>query len=132
MSWFMKLVTGGSRGGAKIFIVLLIAILGSGIYAASKFGPVYMDKWDLEDYMEGQIRRLYSLGEDGIFEQVDNFVVEHNIPVRPYEDCEFEGELGEPGYMECNYMVTIYFPKYVHQMPVRAYKRVPKIPWTSN
>jgi hypothetical protein len=82
--------------------------------------------------MEENMKRLYSLGEEGIFELLDRYAADNGLPVRPDEDCVFEGELAQTGTMVCNYQVTVKFPKYDHVMQVRAYKYISRIPVTSH
>ena len=133
MSLLSRIAYKGSYGkGGKWVLAILAVAVGVTIYVLFQIGPVYQEKWRFEDYMEENMRRLRALGEDGIFELLDNYAVDNKIPVRPDEDCVFEGDLGHPGTMECNYEVTVKFPKYDHVMHVRAYKYVPRIPSTSH
>jgi hypothetical protein len=123
----------GQKGDAKIWIVLIVIIVAISLYLVIKLKPVYSAKWDFEKYVEEQIRRLYVLGEDGIFELADEYAQEHNMPVRPYEDCTLSVEFAQEGRMVCNYKEEIHFPgNYTYVMPIRAEAFVPRVPTTSN
>ena len=117
-----------SQGISGIWIILIIAVLAGGIFILSKFGPIYSRKWELEDYMEQRMLQFYSLGVDGIYEQLDKFITENQMPIQAYEDCTVEGEQGEPGIIVCNYKEKITFPFYVYIYPVRAEYKLTKIP----
>mgnify|MGYP000569067309 CR=1 FL=1 len=121
-----------SPGGAKVWVMAAI-ILGAGVFAASKFGPIYQNKWDLEDKMEELMRRFTTLGEDGILEQLQLYVEKQNLGFDVYDSCEFSGELeiGQAATLTCSYDARVGLPKYEKHRVV-AVKKVGKIPATSN
>lgn len=128
MNDWTRFVSRSERGLSGFWVVMIILVLGSGIFVLAKFGPIYMEKWDLEDFMEERMKSIYSIGVDGVFEDMDKYARENNIPLHPDDDCNLEGDIGEPGYMECNYDVKINFPGYVYVYHVKAVKRIMKIP----
>lgn len=121
-----------SRGDAKIWVIVGIIVV-AGIFAASKFGPIYQKKWDLEDKMEELMRRFTTLGEEGILDQLQLYVDKENLGFDVYESCEFSGELeiGQAATLTCSYDVVVGLPKY-EKYRVIAVKKIGKIPATSN
>ena len=127
-----KLIQRGSRGGVKTNVILVIAAIIVGVLLAAKLGPVYGAKWDLEDYMESLLMRFSSLEEDGVFNNLQDYVEKHNIPVRSWEDCNFDGYVGEPGTLTCDYSVNVNFYNiHTYKWKVHAEARLTKIPYDS-
>ena len=131
MSYSYQIISKGSRGDAKIWIILIVLIVFGGVYASTKFGPVYSNKWEMEDYMEGQIRRMAILSEEELFDIIDQYAQKNQIPISVFEDCKYSGEPGEEGIMTCEYDEKINFPRYVYVYHVRVVARVPRIPRTA-
>jgi hypothetical protein len=130
-----------SRGLSKFSIAVILIVIVGGIYLLSKFGPVYQDKWKLEDRMEDDLRRTASLGQEGIFGDLAAFTEKNGIPAPPADPlipsdgtCKFIGEPGKPGNISCHYTVLIEFPLLKNPYPyeVVASKHLTYIPLTSN
>jgi hypothetical protein len=102
---------GGSVGGVKIYI-LAAMILAAGVFVASKFGPHFQTKWELEDKMEDVMKRLVRVGEEGIFDELQLYVDEQKLGFNVYDNCTFSGEVGGAAKWVCTYDVNIGLPKY--------------------
>ena len=129
-----RVMRSSSPGVNKVVIIVLVVIVAGGVFVLSKFGPVYNDKWGLEDFMEHTIGRLRSLGEEGIMQDIDKYCKGQNIPIDPYHQCKFKGDFGKPGTITCKYKVEIMFPgmkePYVHHMTAKGHRT--KIPMDSD
>jgi len=126
-------MTKGQEGDAKIWIVLIVLAVIISLYLVVKMKPIYDAKWDFENYTEETIRRLYVLGEEGIFETVDEYAKKKNYTVRPYEDCTLTAEFTKEGRMVCNYKEKLQFPgNYTYILKVKAVAFVPRVPTTSH
>ena len=120
---------GGSVGGAKFWILMLL-IIGAGIFIATKLGPVFQTKWELEDKMNETMKRFVRLGHDGIFDELQVYVDEQHLGFKVYDNCKFEGEVDGPGTWTCTYEVNLGIPKY-EKYVVTATATSSKIPNSS-
>ena len=118
----------GERGLSGFWIIMIILVLGCGIFIASKFGPIYMAKWDLEDFMEDRMKNIYSIGIDGVYDDLTVYAEDNNLPFHPDQDCVLTGEIGQAGDLVCKYDVKIQVPGYTYIYHVIATKHVGKIP----
>ncbi len=123
---------GADRGLSKIWIFLIVLVLAAGVFLLGKFGPIYTEKWDFQDFMESMMKNLYSTGVDGMYEGLDRYVEENKLPLHPDEDCNFNGDIGSPGTLVCKYDVKIQLPGYLYIYHVRAEAKVKKIPSVAN
>ena len=108
-------------GGAKIWIVIIVAVLSLLIYVIMVYAPIYQTTWDVEDRMRMHMLRLVRTGEDTMFEHLQDWLDKNKIDIQVYEDCTFQGTPGHHGKFVCNYEVPVV-------MFGGRYKRVDKFP----
>ena len=120
----------GSRGAAKYWVILIIAALIVSVLVTARLGPVYGAKWDLEDRLEYSMLHFSKYGEEWMFDGVQDHVEKNKLPINAWEDCEFIGDVGEPGTFTCNYTIKINFYNiHTHVMPITARSKLTKIPF---
>jgi hypothetical protein len=121
MGLSQKIIFKGSRGETKAPMIIFVIFLVAMIFVIVKYGTVYNNKWKLEDKLEKSMQRLEDLGEYGIFDLVDNFVIkEGGYNFKANEACTFVGEIGYNGKFECTYTTDVVFPGYTHTMHIHA------------
>ncbi len=116
-------------GMSKIWIVVIALLVVGGIFGSATYIPIYGKKGKIEERLESSMFKLDMLGEDLMFEQLQAWFDQEKIAIDAYEDCVFEGELGQPGVFYCDYVETVKYPGYTHTMKMRAYRKLSKIPY---
>ena len=107
MSRITRMLNSGSEGGAKIWITIIVTALALFIYVITIYAPIVQTTWDVEDMMWYHMRRLEATGEEQMYQDLQDRLDKKEIGIQVYDDCTFEGEVGEEGKFVCKYTVPV-------------------------
>jgi len=129
-----KFMKKASPGGAKIWVTIIVLVLGLSIYAAAKIGPVYSAKWEFEDYLKVELRRLAVTDKEEMFGLIQTWADQNGVPVEVWEDCHLHGKPGGPGEVYCDYVVDLHFfqDRYIYPLMIHAEYSTNLIPTSAN